>query len=94
MGGGDGVAGLVGRGAELEEVRGLLAAARTCGSGVLVVRGEAGIGKSVLLDFAAARPTSPNPSAPPASRSAASTGLTSGWTAKIPTSFERYLRTL
>jgi DNA-binding CsgD family transcriptional regulator len=42
--------GLVGREAELEALGELLAAARNSRSGVLVVRGEAGIGKSVLLD--------------------------------------------
>src|SRR6266850_1518702 len=46
--------GLVGREAELETLAELLAAARESRSGVLVVRGEAGIGKSVLLDSVAA----------------------------------------
>ena len=41
--------------AELEVLGELLAAARNGRSGVLVVRGEAGIGKSVLLDSVAAR---------------------------------------
>jgi len=45
----------VGRATELERVGELLAAVRERRSGVLVVRGEAGIGKTVLLDFAAAR---------------------------------------
>jgi DNA-binding CsgD family transcriptional regulator len=45
--------GLVGREAELEALAELLAAARNSRSGVLVVRGEAGIGKSVLLDSVA-----------------------------------------
>jgi hypothetical protein len=45
--------GLVGREAELEALGELLAAARNSRSGVLVVRGEAGIGKSVLLDSVA-----------------------------------------
>jgi DNA-binding CsgD family transcriptional regulator len=53
-GGGD-RSGVVGRAAELESLGQLLGAARRRRSGVLVVRGEAGIGKSVLLDFAAAR---------------------------------------
>ena len=47
--------GLVGRAAELDALGELLAAARNSRSGVLVVRGEAGIGKSVLLDSVAAR---------------------------------------
>jgi AAA ATPase domain len=47
--------GVVGRAAELESLGELLGGARKRRSGVLVVRGEAGIGKSVLLDFAAAR---------------------------------------
>ena len=55
VGGGAELSGLVGRAAELESVSELLEAARNRRSGVLVVRGEAGIGKSVLLDFAAAR---------------------------------------
>jgi DNA-binding CsgD family transcriptional regulator len=45
--------GLVGRHAEIEVLGKLLAAARTSRSGVLVVRGEAGIGKSVLLESVA-----------------------------------------
>src|SRR5687768_15847155 len=43
---------LLGRDAELELVRGLVDAARAGTSGVLVLRGEAGIGKTVLLDEA------------------------------------------
>jgi DNA-binding CsgD family transcriptional regulator len=46
--------GLVGRDAELEVLAELLTGARTSRSGVLVVRGEPGIGKSVLLDSLAA----------------------------------------
>jgi len=44
---------LVGRGPEQEEIDKLLAAARGGASGVLVFRGEAGIGKTALLDYAA-----------------------------------------
>src|SRR5258707_12961949 len=52
----DGTApGLVGRKAELDALGELLGTARTSRSGVLVVRGEPGIGKSVLLDAVAAR---------------------------------------
>jgi hypothetical protein len=43
---------LIGRTRELEALGVLLENARTGRSGVLVVRGEAGIGKSVLLDDA------------------------------------------
>ncbi|MCE6993361.1 AAA family ATPase [Saccharothrix sp. S26] len=52
---------LHGRSAELAVVDDLLSAARAGRSGVLVVRGEAGIGKSALLDLAATRATSPPP---------------------------------
>jgi hypothetical protein len=44
---------LYGRDAELSQVDGLLARARAGRSGVLVVRGDAGIGKSALLEYAA-----------------------------------------
>jgi DNA-binding CsgD family transcriptional regulator len=47
--------GLVGRVAELVTLGQLLAAARDGRSGVLLIRGEAGIGKSVLLDYVEAR---------------------------------------
>jgi len=43
---------LVGRETETAAIDGLLAAARGGQSGVLVLRGEAGIGKSALLDYA------------------------------------------
>ena len=46
---------LYGRDAELAQVDGLLAGARNGRSGVLVIRGEAGIGKSALLEHAAAQ---------------------------------------
>jgi len=46
---------LVGRSAETEAVDRLLGRARDGHSGVLVVRGEAGIGKSALLEYAADR---------------------------------------
>jgi DNA-binding CsgD family transcriptional regulator len=46
---------LHGRMRECRQMDGLLAAARAGRSGVLVVRGEAGIGKSALLDYAAER---------------------------------------
>src|SRR4051812_538932 len=49
------VPGLVGRKVELDALGELLATARNSRSGVLVVRGEPGIGKSVLLDAVAAR---------------------------------------
>jgi acetyl esterase/lipase len=47
--------GLVGRTAELVALCDLLAAARDGRSGVLLISGEAGIGKSVLLDYVEAR---------------------------------------
>ena len=40
---------LIGRGAERERIERLLSDARRGQSGVLVVRGEAGIGKTTLL---------------------------------------------
>ena len=43
--------GLVGRRAECDALRDLLAAARAGRSQVLVLRGEPGIGKTALLDF-------------------------------------------
>jgi DNA-binding CsgD family transcriptional regulator len=43
---------LLGRAAEQERIGGLLAGARDGRSGVLVIRGEPGIGKSALLDYA------------------------------------------
>src|SRR6476659_4739394 len=46
--------GLSGRGAERAELDGLLDGAREGRSGVLVVRGEAGIGKTALLGYAIA----------------------------------------
>jgi DNA-binding CsgD family transcriptional regulator len=46
---------LYGRGREQAALAALLAGARQGRSGVLVLRGEAGIGKSALLDWAAAR---------------------------------------
>ncbi|MFD8565520.1 AAA family ATPase [Streptomyces sp. NPDC059639] len=46
---------LVGRGRECADLDALLNGLREGGSGVLVVRGEAGIGKSVLLDYLAAQ---------------------------------------
>src|SRR4051794_25373581 len=45
---------LLGRAAECERIEGLLARARAGSSGVLVIRGEPGIGKTALLDHAAA----------------------------------------
>src|SRR6478735_2319560 len=48
---------LVGRDPVRRDVEALLAGARLGQSGVLVVRGEAGIGKSALLDDAASRAT-------------------------------------
>src|SRR3954466_7814034 len=46
---------LHGRRAEREQIDGLLTAARGGRSGALVLRGEAGIGKSALLAYAADR---------------------------------------
>ncbi|WIX91380.1 LuxR family transcriptional regulator [Amycolatopsis sp. DG1A-15b] len=48
---------LVGRGEELAALDGVLAAARAGRSRVLLLRGEAGIGKTALLDHVAARAT-------------------------------------
>ncbi|MFF1613835.1 AAA family ATPase [Amycolatopsis sp. NPDC058278] len=48
---------LVGRGEELAALDGVLAAARAGRSRVLLLRGEAGIGKTALLDYVAARAT-------------------------------------
>src|SRR3954453_20648809 len=45
---------LLGRAAECERIDALLARARAGSSGVLVIRGEPGIGKTALLDHAAA----------------------------------------
>ena len=50
-------AGLIGRERECAEIDRLLARAADGESGVLVIRGEAGIGKSALLDYAAAQAT-------------------------------------
>ena len=46
---------LVGRDAEQRGLDALLQSARDERSAVLVIRGEAGIGKTTLLDYAAAR---------------------------------------
>src|SRR5687767_115747 len=46
---------LLGRTVECEQLDELLSAARSGRSGALVVRGEAGCGKSALLDYVAAR---------------------------------------
>jgi len=48
---------LVGRERERARLDALLDAARAGRSGVLVVRGEAGVGKTVLLDYAADQAT-------------------------------------
>ena len=45
---------LYGRSAETARIDDLLAAARHGRSGALVIRGEAGVGKTALLDYAAA----------------------------------------
>ena len=45
---------LHGREAEQQIIDGLLASARLGRSGAVVVRGEAGIGKTAVLDYAAA----------------------------------------
>lgn len=45
---------LYGRVAEMAEIDRMLADVRAGGSRVLVIRGEVGIGKSALLDYAAA----------------------------------------
>jgi predicted ATPase len=44
---------LLGRRAELDRIAGLVDGARASRSGVLVIRGEAGIGKTALLDHIA-----------------------------------------
>ena len=44
---------LLGRGDERDRVDGILSSARQGRSGVLVLRGEPGIGKTALLDYAA-----------------------------------------
>jgi DNA-binding CsgD family transcriptional regulator len=62
---------LVGRDAEQRRVDEVLTAATSGRSGVLVVRGEAGIGKSALLDWAAQQ-------APPGALLARTTGVESG----------------
>ncbi len=49
---------IVGREVELERIDALLDAAASGRAGALVVRGEAGIGKTALVDAAAARATS------------------------------------
>src|SRR5664279_5033085 len=43
--------GLVGRAAECESLRSLLSSARSSNSQVVVLRGEAGVGKTALLDY-------------------------------------------
>ncbi|MEU4097568.1 AAA family ATPase [Streptomyces sp. NPDC026673] len=53
----DAQVGLRGRDGELAALEGMLATARSGGSAVLVVRGEAGIGKTALLDYTAGRAT-------------------------------------
>src|SRR5260221_12164717 len=45
---------LYGRSAETARINGMLAAARAGRSGTLVLRGEPGVGKTALLDYAAA----------------------------------------
>ena len=44
---------LHGRGSECAVLDGMIAAVRACESRTLLVRGEAGIGKTALLDYAA-----------------------------------------
>ena len=48
---------LVGRRVECERIERLLAGARSGDGGALVVRGHAGVGKTALLEFAAAATT-------------------------------------
>ena len=55
MPGGQGLAVLHGRAAECAHIDGLLADARDGRSGALVIRGEAGIGKSALITHARAQ---------------------------------------
>jgi GMP synthase-like glutamine amidotransferase/tetratricopeptide (TPR) repeat protein/DNA-binding CsgD family transcriptional regulator len=54
-GGADQAPALVGRGSELGRIESAMTAARQGGSAVIVVRGEAGVGKTTLLDEAVAR---------------------------------------
>jgi DNA-binding CsgD family transcriptional regulator len=49
------ISGLLGRGAETAALAGVLAAVRDGRSGVLVVRGDPGVGKTVLLEWVAGR---------------------------------------
>ena len=52
---------LIGRSGEQARLDGLLDAARSGQSGALVIRGEPGVGKTCLLDYAVSAAAGPSP---------------------------------